>query len=105
MSTLLTLLVAFIGSSAATAIVNAIIGRIREKRKSEDGERHAMKYLLKRDLETRGKELLEGGVSYSELKDWEAEHRIYHEELGGNGDLDPLHQALQNEYLRNPKGD
>ena len=105
MSTALTLIVAFIGSGCATAIVQSIISAIQKKRRQNDGVTNALKYLLKRDLERQGNEMLSGGVLYDELKDWEKEHKIYHEELGGNGDLDPLHTALVNEYLKNPKGD
>lgn len=104
MSTALTLIVAFIGSGAATAIVQAVIASINAKRKKNDGVTHALKYLLKRDLEQKGNELLTDGVSYAELTEWEKEHSIYHNELGGNGDLDPLHTALKNEYLKQPKG-
>lgn len=105
MSTALTLIVAFIGSGAATAIVQSIISSIQRKRRANDGVTHALKYLLKRDLEQKGNEMLSDGViSYKELTEWEKEHSIYHNELGGNGDLDPLHKALQNEYLKSPKG-
>ncbi|MBQ5389812.1 MAG: hypothetical protein IIU58_02780 [Clostridia bacterium] len=105
MSKPLTLLVAFLGSSAATAIVQAIIAFINEKRSRNDGMKNGMRYLLKRDLEQRGNAMLDGGVTYAELKDWEKEHSIYHNGLGGNGDLDPLHQALTQSYLKNPKGE
>ena len=100
MTTALTLIVAFIGSGAATAIVQAVIAAINAKRKQNDGVTHALKYLLKRDLERKGAEMLSGGVTYKELTEWEKEHSIYHEELGGNGDLDPLHVKLKNEYLK-----
>lgn len=104
MNTTVTLLVAFLGSGAATAIVQSIISAIQRKRKANDGVTHALKYLLKRDLEQKGNEMLVGGVTYAELTEWEKEHSIYHNELGGNGDLDPLHTALRNEYLKQPKG-
>ena len=99
-STMVTVIVAFIGSGAATAIVQAVIAAISAKRRKNDGVTHALKYLLKRDLERKGNELLAGGVTYKELTEWEKEHSIYHEELGGNGDLDPLHIKLKNEYLK-----
>lgn len=104
-NTAVTLIVAFLGSSAATAIVQAVIASINAKQRENNGVTHALKYLLKRDLEERGRELLSDGVTYEELKDWEKEHNIYHAELGGNGDLDHLYEALKNEYLRNPKGE
>ena len=99
-STMVTVIVAFIGSGAATAIVQAVIAAISAKRRKNDGVTHALKYLLKRDLERKGNEMLAGGVTYKELTEWEKEHSIYHEELGGNGDLDPLHIKLKNEYLK-----
>ena len=99
-STMVTVIVAFIGSGAATAIVQAVIAAISATRRKNDGVTHALKYLLKRDLEQKGAEMLAGGVTYKELTEWEKEHSIYHEELGGNGDLDPLHIKLKNEYLK-----
>lgn len=99
-STMVTVIVAFIGSGAATAIVQAFIAAISAKRRKNDGVTHALKYLLKRDLEQKGAEMLAGGVTYKELTEWEKEHSIYHEELCGNGDLDPLHIKLKNEYLK-----
>lgn len=95
-----TLIIAFIGSGAATAIVQAVIAAINAKKKKNDGVTHALKYLLKRDLERKGNEMLAGCVTYKELTEWEKEHSIYHNELGGNGDLDPLHIKLKNEYLK-----
>lgn len=95
-----TLIIAFIGSGAATAIVQAVIAAINAKKKKNDGVTHALKYLLKRDLERKGNEMLSGGVTYKDLTEWEKEHSIYHNELGGNGDLDPLHIKLKNEYLK-----
>ena len=95
-----TLLVAFLGSGAATAVVQAVIASINAKKRKNDGVTHALKYLLKRDLEQKGAEMLANGVTYKDLTEWEKEHSIYHEELGGNGDLDPLHIKLKNEYLK-----
>ena len=40
--------------------------------------------------------MAKGTITYDEWKNWNKGHHIYHDLLGGNGDLDPLKEALSN---------
>jgi hypothetical protein len=42
--------------------------------------------------------LSKGEINYDELKNWNKGHHIYHDLLGGNGDLDALKAQLQDLY-------
>lgn len=98
---LLTLLCAIIGSGAATAAVSAILGRRAEKRRLETGESQGMRWLLQDRLEHLARRYLdEGAISYEDFKNWNRGHYIYHELLGGNGDLNTLKTALEKLYYK-----
>ena len=83
---------AIIGSGASTAIVNAIVNA----RKKESGESQGIKWLMQDRLEHVALAYMSKGViTHDEWKNWNKGHYIYHELLGGNGDLDPLKEALK----------
>ncbi len=94
---------ALIGSGASTAIVTAIVN----KRAKETGESQGIKWLMQDRLEHVALAYLSKGViSHDEFKNWNRGHYIYHELLGGNGDLDPLKKAIEDLDLKcNCKGD
>lgn len=84
---------ALIGSGASTAIVTAIINA----KKKETGESQGIKWLMQDRLEHVALAYMaKGSITYEEWKNWNRGHYIYHELLGGNGDLDPLKEALSN---------
>ena len=58
-----------------------------------------MKYAPKKVFILEKNEYVE--ITYEELKHWNRGHYIYHNLLGGNGDLDPLKESLKDMY----KGD
>lgn len=83
---------ALIGSGASTAIVTAIVN----KRAKETGESQGIKWLMQDRLEHVALAYLsKGEMTHDEYKNWNKGHYIYHELLGGNGDLDPLKKALE----------
>lgn len=83
---------AIIGSGASTAIVTAIINA----RKKETGESQGIKWLMQDRLEHVALTYMsKGAITHDEWKNWNKGHYIYHELLGGNGDLDPLKEALK----------
>lgn len=95
------ILCALIGSGAATALVSGLLSRRAEKRKNETGESQGMRWLLQDRLEHLAKHHLEVGViSYEELQNWNKGHHIYHDILGGNGDLNILKSSLANLYQK-----
>lgn len=98
---LLTFLCAIIGSGAATATVSAILSRRAEKRRLETGESQGMRWLLQDRLEHLARRYLDSGyISYEDFKNWNKGHYIYHELLGGNGDLKTLKAALEDLYKK-----
>lgn len=95
------ILCALVGSGAATAFVSGVMARQAEKRKNETGESQGMRWLLQDRLEHLARHYLEkGSVSYEELKNWNKGHHIYHDLLGGNGDLDALKNALNDLFKK-----
>lgn len=98
---LLTLLCAVVGSGAATAIVNFFLHRKEERERIETGESQGMRWLLQDRLEHVAQSYLESDhITYDELKNWNKGHHIYHDLLGGNGDLNALKQALNQLYMK-----
>ena len=91
----ITILCALIGSGAATALVTGLIGRRAEQKRTETGESQGLRYLLQDRLEQQALAYLRrGSVTYDELRNWNRGHRIYHDLLGGNGDLNGLKEEL-----------
>lgn len=101
-SVLVPILCALIGSGASTAIVTAMINKRAEAKKKETGESQGIRWLMQDRLEHVALTYIsKGEISYDELKNWNRGHHIYHDLLGGNGDLDALKETLQSLY----KGD
>lgn len=101
MEVLVPIVCALIGSGASTAIVTAIINHKADEKKKETGESQGIKWLMQDRLEHVALAYLsKGEISYDELKNWNRGHHIYHDLLGGNGDLDALKEALQDMYNR-----
>lgn len=95
------ILCAVIGSGAATAIVSYFVRRREEKDKKETGENQGIRWLLQDRLEHLARHYLaDGVVTYEEMRNWNRGHTIYHEILGGNGDLDNVKTALKQLYMK-----
>ena len=91
----ITVLCALLGSGAATAAVTALINGRLESRRLERGESQGMRWLLQDRLEQQAlKYLRRGVITYEELRNWNRGHHIYHDLLGGNGDLNELKGKL-----------
>lgn len=102
MDILVPIVCAIIGSGASTAIVTAILNRRAEAKKKETGESQGIRWLMQDRLEHVALAYMsKGEITYDELKNWNRGHHIYHDLLGGNGDLDALKKTLQEIY----KGD
>ena len=85
------ILCALIGSGASTAIVTAIINA----KKKETGESQGIRWLMQDRLEHVALAYMSRGeITYDELKNWNRGHHIYHDLLGGNGDLNELKGKL-----------
>ena len=96
MNGIITILCALLGSGAATALVNALLERRAAVRRTETGESQGMRWLLQDRLEQQALGYLaRGAISYEELRNWNRGHHIYHDLLGGNGDLNGLREELK----------
>ena len=101
----ITILCALIGSSAATALVTGIVGKRTERRRTETGESQGMRWLLQDRLEQQAlKYLRRGAITYEELRNWNRGHHIYHDLLGGNGDLNGLKEELTRLFYDTKEG-
>lgn len=98
---MITILCALIGSGAATAFVTFLLNRRAEKQRKETGESQGMRWLLQDRLEHLARHYLaDGVVTYEEMRNWNKGHTIYHDILGGNGDLDNVKTALKQLYMK-----
>ncbi len=101
MEIIVPIICALIGSGASTAIVTAIINHRAEKNRKETGESQGIRWLMQDRLEHVALTYLaRDSINYDELKNWNRGHHIYHDLLGGNGDLDVLRQELQDLYAK-----
>ena len=106
MSNFVTILCALIGSGAAAAVVNGLFAMRTEKKRKETGESQGMRWLLQDRLEHLARHYLDAGhISYDDHKNWNRGHHIYHDLLGGNGDLNVLKEQLHNLYLQGERHD
>ncbi len=95
MDRFITIVCALLGSGAATALVTGLVSRRAERRRTETGESQGMRWLLQDRLELQAlKFLRRGAITYEELCNWNRGHHIYHDLLGGNGDLNGLKEKL-----------
>ena len=86
-----TIIIAIVSSSAFTALINGIIAYKREKRQKETGTTAGIRMILYNWTKQLGKQYIErGSITAEELEDLVEMHRIYHDDLGGNGFLDAL---------------
>ncbi len=96
MNGIITILCALLGGGAATALVTAWVSRRAEERRTETGESQGLRWLLQDRLEQQALAYLRRGyVTYDELRKWNRGHCIYHDLLGGNGDLNGLREELK----------
>lgn len=99
MNSLVTIVCALIGSGAAAALVNGIFAHRAEKKKKETGESQGIRWLMQDRLEHVALAYMsKGDITYEEFRNWNRGHHIYHDLLGGNGDLDALKGALFDLY-------
>lgn len=93
---IVTIVVAIVSSGAFSAIVNAILAARREKWQKETGVSAGVRMLLYDRIKHLGKAYIQrGSVTSDELEDLIAMHKIYHDDLGGNGFLDTLMDSVR----------
>lgn len=96
MSEAATIAVAVISSGALTAFVQGIIAWKRSKKMAQTGVSAGVRILLYDRIKHLGKDYISRGeITTEELEDLIEMHRIYHDDLGGNGFLDRLMKEVQ----------
>ena len=99
--TIITLVCALMGSGAATAMVNGLFHSYGLRRQQQTGESQGMRWLLQDRLEQLALCYLSRGyVTMEQLRQWNRGHQIYHDLLGGNGDLNGLKDELRRLRIR-----
>lgn len=87
---------AIIGSGALSAIISGIFALVQTRLKRSDGVSKGVQILLYDRIKFLGKHYIASGtVTTEELEDLIAMHKIYHDDLGGNGYLDELMKAVK----------
>ena len=85
------IIIAIVTSSAFSAIVSSLITAHQTRKKRDNGIEAGVRIILYDRIKHLGKAYIERkSISAEELEDLIEMHRIYHDELGGNGYLDTL---------------
>ncbi|MBR2679315.1 MAG: hypothetical protein IKE23_00875 [Exiguobacterium sp.] len=85
------ILIAVVSSSAFSAVVTAIITAITARNKQSDSISAGVRILLYDRIKHLAKGYIHRGwITLEELEDLHSMHKIYHEDLDGNGFLDAL---------------
>ena len=98
------IIVAIIGSSALSALISGCFAMAQSKKARKDGVSAGVQQLLYDRIKYLCKAHLDRGyIATNDLDDLERMHKIYHDDLKGNGFLDdlmnnvrrlPVHPAL-----------
>lgn len=90
------ILIAVIGSSATAAIISGIFSLAKGRRRKHDGVTTGVRQLLYDRIKYLGRCYIDRKeISSEDLEDIIEMHRIYHDDLDGNGYLDSLMDAVK----------
>jgi len=85
------LLIAVLGSSTLSTAITCIFTAVSNRRKKKDGTRKGVQQLMYNEIKTLCKQhIARGYITSNDLEDLERMHKIYHDDLDGNGYLDDL---------------
>ena len=88
--------IAVIGSGALSAVISGVFTLMRDRRAKKDGVRAGVRQLLYDKIKCLCKKYIEDNeISAEDLEDLIDMHRIYHDELSGNGYLDHLTEEVK----------
>ena len=107
-----TILIAVLGSTALSALINQVGEYLRARKKhsedTEDGKskdvvaiKKALKYILLDRVKYLGEGYIQDGeIDFDDRRRLNGMHEVYHNGLGGNGDLDVLMKEVNNLPLK-----
>ena len=85
------LIIAVIGSGALSAVISGVFTLVLRKKQREDGVSAGVRQLLYDRIKYLCKEhIARGYIASNDLEDLSRLHKIYHDDLAGNGFLDDL---------------
>ncbi|MCD8376878.1 MAG: hypothetical protein LUD69_08030 [Oscillospiraceae bacterium] len=91
-----TIIVAIIGSGALSAVISGCFTLAQSRKKKNDGITNGVQQLLYDRIKYLCKAHIERGqIATNDLDDLERMHKIYHDDLNGNGFLDDLVNAVR----------
>jgi len=89
-------MIAIIGSGALSALISGLFILIRDRRTKKDGVRAGVRQLLYDKIKILGRRYLsEDEVTAEDLEDLIDMHKIYHDQLNGNGYIDHLMEEVK----------
>ena len=90
------LIAAILGSSALSAVISGLFGLAQTRRKRHDGVSAGVQQLMYDRIKYLCKaHLSRGRIASNDLEDLIRMHKIYHDDLNGNGYLDELMDAVE----------
>lgn len=90
------IIIAIIGSGALSAIISGFFGLAQTKKAKKNGVTAGVQQLLYDRIKYLCKAHLERGyIASNDLDDLERMHKIYHDDLNGNGFLDDMMEAVR----------
>ena len=91
------IVVAIISSGALSALVSGIITLLRDRKGKKDGVAAGVQIVLYDRIKWLGKQHIKRGtITFEDLEDLTEMHRVYHDQLGGNGYLDKIMDEVKN---------
>ncbi len=95
------IILAIIGSGALSAGISAIVAAINTRRQRKHGVAAGTCMILYDRIKFLGKKYIaEGEIEADALEDLIEMHRIYHDELAGNGYLDTLMAQVKQLHIK-----
>lgn len=90
------IIIAIIGSGALAAAISAIVAAANNRMRLHHGVTKGTQVLLYDRIKCLGRHYIsEGEIDAEDLEDIIEMHRVYHNELGGNGYLDTLMENVK----------
>ena len=85
------IMIAVISSGALSAVISGLFTVAQNRRKCHDGIQAGVRQLLYDRIKSKGRDYIAAGeVSSEDLEDLIDAHKIYHDDLQGNGFLDRI---------------
>lgn len=89
-------LIAVIGSGALSAVISGVFSLVRDRQQKKNGVAAGVRMVLYDRIKHLGKQYIKNGeIAFEDLEDLLEMHKIYHDDLGGNGYLDSVMNAVK----------